>query len=441
MLSLKHQALLISLWISDEKTFSKTNTLVRPEYFDPELRKTIKFVKSYYNEYNGIPSVDIIDAETGILPKLVKMSKDQCSYTEEQIETFCRQSALKKIIMEQSPELIKSENFDQLEHLIREAVSMKIDSDIGISFFRNIEERQNAMDFTHRYSTGYPELDKHMDGGPARCEMMLVLAISGGGKSVAMLNFGVNLIKQRDVNTNKFLNCLYISLELPESMIDKRTQMVVTRRSSNDIKNHPDEVRADLEQLEGKRGELGIKFMRLGSTANDIRALIKEIEQQQNWTPDVVILDYLDKLHPIQKVSTENIGTRDKFITEEFYDLLNEYQLIGLTASQLVKSAATVEVYDQSHQAGGAEKMRSTDWGLAIHLTDAMRAAGQIGFQLLKTRSSDGVGNTVMLGWDAKSLCINNTSDRRSGFTNRTQPTTVIQQTRPCDMDDLMNMI
>jgi len=89
--------------------------------------------------------------------------------------------------------------------------------------------------------------------------------------------------------------------------------------------------------------------------------------------------------------------------------------MIGLTASQLTKGAAEVEVYNQSHQAGGAEKIRSSDWTLAIHLTDAMRAAGQIGFQFLKTRSSGGVGSIVNIGWDAKSLRITNMA-QKGGF-------------------------
>ncbi len=414
MLDSAQQKLLISLWISDEQTFTKTNQLIKSEYFDPEHRKVISFIKKYYNQYNGIPSVDIVLAETKFQVKPQQLTQDQKKYTEEQIETFCKQSALKNIIIEDAPELIQSENYDQLEHAIRQAISIKIDSDTGISFFEGVESRQHESEYSHRYSLGYPALDRHMDGGIARCEMMLVLAISGGGKSVSVLNFALELIKQRDLQTKRFLNCLYVSLELPEPMIDKRAQMVITGKSSIDVQRHPDEVRDILASLANQCGSMIIKKLRLGATANDIRSLIKEIEVQHGWVPDIIVLDYLDKLYPIQKVSTENIGTRDKFITEEFYDLLGEFNMIGLTASQLTKAAATVEVYDQSHQAGGAEKLRSSDWSLAIHLTDAMRAAGQIGFQFLKTRSSGGVGNTAMLGWDARSLRIYNPKDTKT---------------------------
>jgi len=416
MLDTKQQELLISLWMADAKLFTKTLTIIQPEYFDPQYRKVITFIKDYHNKYNGIPSGEIVESETKHTLKKVKaLEPAELKYTQDQIETFCRQSALRNIILEKSPGLIMDEKYDQLEHLVRNAISIKVDSNIGISFFENIEDRQGATENAVRYSTGYPTLDQKMDGGPARGEMLLVLAISGGGKSVTILNFALNMLKQRGLN-GKFLNALYVSLELSEPMIDKRAQMIVSRKSSTELGRHPELAEAAINGLVGQTGEIIIKKLRLGATANDLRALIKEIEIQKGWIPDIIVLDYLDKMHPIQQVSAENIGTRDKFITEEFYDVLGEYDMIGLTASQLTKGAASVEVYDQSHQAGGAEKIRSSDWTLAIHLTDAMRAAGQIGFQFLKTRSSDGVGSIVNIGWDAKTLRIFNNNEQSTGF-------------------------
>lgn len=421
MLDAKQQEMLISLWVADTKLFTKTLPIIQPEYFDPQFRKAITFVKEYHDKYNGIPSGDIIESETKTKLKKVKaLLGDEVKYTQDQIETFCRQSALRNIILEQSPNLIMTEQYDQLEHLVRSAISIKVDSNIGISFFEKPEDRQGATENSVRYSTGYPPLDKQMDGGIARGEMMLVLAISGGGKSVSILNFGLNMLKNRGLD-GKFLNALYVSLELSEEMIDKRAQMVVAGKSSLELSRHPELASAAINGISDQCGEMVIKKVRLGSTANDLRALIKEIEIQKGWVPDIIVLDYLDKMYPIQKVSTENIGTRDKFITEEFYDLLGEYDMIGLTASQLTKGAAEVEVYNQSHQAGGAEKIRSSDWTLAIHLTDAMRAAGQIGFQFLKTRSSGGVGSIVNIGWDAKSLRITNPNEKSGGFSRPQQ--------------------
>lgn len=440
MLSLKQQTMLISLWVSDERTFARTNSIVQPGYFDPELRKPISFIKQYYDKYSGIPIPDVITAETDFVPKIVKLSTDQQKFTEDSIETFCRQSALKKVITTRAAELVVAENYGELEAEVRKAISIQIDSDIGISFFKNIKERQADVTSAHRYSLGYPDLDKNMDGGIARREMLLMLATSGGGKSVSVLNFCIELIQQRDVKTNNFLNCLLVSLELSEDMIDKRTQMIVTGKSSKDVQTNKDDVREQLESMTGRCGDLIIKRMKGGSTANDIRTLVKEIEIQNGWIPDVIFLDYLDKLHPIQKVSTENIGTRDKFITEEFYELLNDLNTIGLTASQLTKDAATVEVYNQSHQAGGAEKTRSADWVMAIHLTDAQRAAGQIGFQFLKTRSSGGVGNTIQLGWDAKSLRVYNPSDKQRQMEAR-QNNSDSQILPENNLDELMNFL
>lgn len=422
MLNTKQQTQLLSLWLSDQEMFVKTIPLVKPSYFNPELRKIVKFVIDYHQKYNGIPTVDVINSNvdgTVTLKGTKPLTPDQRLFIVEQMEMFCRQSALKNIIVEQSPELIINEDYGQLEKLIRDAISIKVDSNIGIQFFNNIEERHASPESAIiRYSTGYPALDGVMDGGVARKEMLLALAISGGGKSVSILNLGLNLIRQRDVQTNRYLNCLYISLELSERMIDKRSQMVVAGMSSHDIDKNLAAVASAVEAAGQQCGEMVIRKLRLGCTVNDIRALVKEIQIQLGWIPDVIILDYLDKLHPAQKVSSDNIGLRDKFITEEFYDILEEFNAIGLTASQLTKDASNVEVYTQAHQAGGAEKTRSADWVLALILTDSMRAAGQIGIQMLKTRSSGGVGTVVTLGWDAKSLRILPTQ-RPSALGNR----------------------
>lgn len=412
MLGSEQQRGLLGLWLADPGTFSRTVGIVKPEYFAPEWRDTVRFVLDYYRKYNGIPSAGVINRETEVdLERYIPagLKGDEVRYTVDELETFCKQSALRNIIVERSPGLIVGEEYDALEKLIREAISIRVDNNIGVTLFQGVEERSNdETTVSKRYSTGYPALDAKMDGGIAREEMMLVLAISGGGKSVSVLNIALNMMKEQE--GGRFLNALYISLELPEGMIDTRSQMILTGRNSTEIKKYRVEIAAEVAAAGRSSGEMVIKKLRLGATANDIRALIKDIEIEKGWIPDIIVLDYLDKLHPMASVSTENIGMRDKFITEEFYDLLHEFNAIGLTASQLTKGAATVEVYDQSHQAGGAEKTRSSDWVLAIHLTDTMRASGQIGFQFLKTRSSDGVGSTVLLEWVAKSLQIRNPS-------------------------------
>ena len=43
-------------------------------------------------------------------------------------------------------------------------------------------------------------------------------------------------------------------------------------------------------------------------------------------------------------------------------------------------------------------------------MTDAMRASGDIMFQFLKTRSSDGVGKNAHLAWDAKTLRVSDST-------------------------------
>jgi replicative DNA helicase len=226
----------------------------------------------------------MIRTETTVDVPTVELSRDQIKFSTERLELFCKQSALRLIIVDKSPELIINNKLGELESLIRTAISIRVDKDTGISFFDKIEERAGQDAQVTRFSTGYADLDQKMDGGIARTEMMLVLAISGGGKSVSILNFGLNLIKQKE--NGKYLNCLCVSLELSEKMFDKRTQMIISDKSSIDVNKNVEDVHAIVNAQSEFHGDLVIKKMRLGTTANDIRALIKEIEIERGWVPD-----------------------------------------------------------------------------------------------------------------------------------------------------------
>ena len=82
--------------------------------------------------------------------------------------------------------------------------------------------------------------------------------------------------------------------------------------------------------------------------------------------------------------------------------------MFGATASQQNRSAIDAQELNHSHIAGGLTKVNTVDWYISIILTPTMKAAGEIGFTFLKSRSSDAVGKTIYLRWDNNSLRIKN---------------------------------
>jgi len=118
----KKQKLLIEYLISSTDTFAICEGIVDPDYFDPEYRNALHFIKKYYNDYNTTPSPVQIDAETGVELILQDILPDHLSYTTKEIEKYCQDRALEKAVL-QAPKLIAENNREQLAEDVKNAIS------------------------------------------------------------------------------------------------------------------------------------------------------------------------------------------------------------------------------------------------------------------------------------------------------------------------------
>jgi len=106
------------------------------------------------------------------------------------------------------------------------------------------------------------------------------------------------------------------------------------------------------------------------------------------------------------KVSAENLYIKDKYVSEELRNLAMELQTVFVTAAQLNRGAVEEIEFDHSHISGGLSKIQTADNVFGIFTSRAMRERGRYQLQLMKTRSSSGVGNKIDLGFDVDSLRI-----------------------------------
>jgi hypothetical protein len=77
-----------------------------------------------------------------------------------------------------------------------------------------------------------------------------------------------------------------------------------------------------------------------------------------------------------------------------------------VTASQLNRSAVEEVEFDHSHISGGIYKINTADNVFGIFTSRAMRERGKYQIQLMKTRSSSGVGQKIDLDFDIDTLRI-----------------------------------
>ena len=403
-MELEKQKLLLSYLISDQELFIKVSPILNTKYFDPSIKPAITFIKDYFEQYKAPPTVDQLKAETGSAVTLrPSMTRQELKYAEDQLESFCKEKAIEHAILA-SPALLAEGKHGDIEKLIRDALTVGLQRNIGLDYFQDPEQRLKLLSLNNKpIPTGFVKLDEYLGGGINRKEMIIFAAPPGVGKSLTMANLARNLMKRS-------LNVVYITLELSEEVVAKRFDSMFTGIAQVDILKNITKTSIEITKQAGDFGGLTIKRMPESSTnANHIRAYLKEYEIMKGHLPDAMVVDYMDLMASNQSISAENQFIRDKFISEELRSIANEYNLMMITASQLNRGSQMLESMEdlsQAHIAGGISKVNTTDNLVAIMQNSAMKARSEMMFKLLKTRSSNGVGNQFMMTFNPSTLIL-----------------------------------
>lgn len=405
------QKLLLEYLISSADTYAICESIIQPTYFDPEFRNAVSFIKKYYNEYSTTPDHDQVLAESGVDTKHHDITPDQIEYCTTEIEIFCRSKAIEGAVIKSLPLIDQPGEEGNIESMIKEAVMVSLTKDLGVNYYEDVDARLQRMLLEEPvHSTSWRDVDTALFGGISRKEMLLFAANSGGGKSISLSNLAFNF-------SNDGLNVLYISLELSRDVVSQRFDTMITGISRRDWKSHVSEITARVTQHGKDKGRLDVVQMKSGTTANQIRAYLKEYYLQFGITPDLLVLDYLDKMNPNEKMDLGNVSVKDKLCSEQLRDIGVDLNMYVATASQLNRSAVGATEHNHAQIAGGMTKINETDVYITIVMTEAMRAKGEIMFIFQKTRNSDGLGTIVHLKWDSKRLLITDSDNDSSTIT------------------------
>jgi hypothetical protein len=407
----KKQKVLLELLISSPDTFALCNNIVEPSYFNPELRNCVEFIKEYYEQHHTTPPPMLIEAESGVELELYDVTEDNIHYCAVQVEEFCKKGAMSHAVL-QAAKHVNEGNYPDCLPLIQAAMEVSLNQDLGLRYFDTVEERLARMQQDNpTMATGWSNIDDALFGGISRKELLLVSANSGGGKSITLGNLATHFIEGgRDV--------LYLTLELSEDVVAQRFDTMFTGIGRRDWKCHVSEITTRLE-VEGNKegtGILDIKYMPQGTNANAIRAYLKEYYLKYKKYPDLLCLDYLDEMSPIETVSADNVFEKDKRTSSQLRQIGVDFNMAVATASQLNRSAVGATEHNHSQIAGGISKIHLADVYWSIIMTDIMKAQGECVFVIQKTRNSDGVGRVVQLEWDSKYLRIRDRGIRPSSM-------------------------
>ena len=395
------QRVYLEMMLTDAATFVRCQTVFDPTAFDRRLQPAAEFINEYVSKHNVLPTFDMVNSQSRTdLKDPGTLQDEHYDWLLGEFETFARHKALEAAILK-SADLLEKGEYGPVEDLVKRAVQIGLQKDLGTDYFADPRSRLEAIkDKNGQVSTGWAELDKKLFGGFNRGELNIFAGGSGAGKSLFLANLGVNWALMG-------MNVLYLTFELSENLVSMRVDSMVTGVPTRDVFKSIDDVEMKVKMIGKKAGAFQVKYMPSGKNANDIRSYVKEYEIKTGRRVDVLLIDYLDLLMPVGvKISPSDLFVKDKYVSEELRNLAMELNTVFVTASQLNRAAVEEVEFDHSHISGGLSKIQTADNVIGIFTSRAMRERGRYQIQLMKTRSSSGVNSKIDLDFDVDTLRI-----------------------------------
>jgi archaellum biogenesis ATPase FlaH len=410
------QKLYLEMMLSDAATFVRCQSIFDHTLFDRRLQEPADFINKYVEDHNVMPTEDIVNAATGSNFKVAHdLREEHFDWLLNDFETFIRHKGLERAILE-SADLLEKGEYGPVEEKIKNAVQVGLTKDMGTDYFKDPRARlMKIKDSNGQVSTGWKAMDDKLFGGMNRGELNIFAGGSGAGKSLFLANLGINWALAG-------LNVIYLTLELSEELVSMRMDAMVTGMATREIFKNLDDVEMKVKMVGKKSGSYQVKYMPSGKTTNDIRSFLKEYEIKLGRKVDVLLVDYLDLLMPnSKKISPADLFIKDKYVSEELRNLAVEKNCVFVTAAQLNRGAVEEVEFDHSHISGGLSKIQTADNVFGIFTSRAMRERGRYQLQLMKTRSSSGVGQKIDLEFNIDSLRITDLSEEESYGNNNSQ--------------------
>jgi replicative DNA helicase len=278
------------------------------EFFASEGHASIfEFLKENVEGKARFPSMEVLkywvnedlakgplrDQVVEILTAIQKSDGTEIEYVKEKSIEFCKNQAMKNALID-SVDLLGRGKYDEIFSLMQDALLAGQERDLGHVYFEDLENRnQKIMRNPIATGMGAP-LDDILGGGLSSGELGCVLAPTGIGKSMALLNIAYGAMMRG-------LNVVYYTLELSETQVGVRMDARVCNMPIDQVYKSPLVVGKQLEKIKDTVGRLVIKqFPTKGASVTSIKGHIAKLKTTK-FIPDLIIIDYADLMKPLSR--------------------------------------------------------------------------------------------------------------------------------------------
>lgn len=375
--------------------------MIREEYFEfPSHQRMYAVTVQFFLNYKKLPTDDQLLEE---VKKVMSSSERFGDYRDELdsingldeksianqeylldlVEEFAKEQAVKDAILK-SVDHLKKKDFPAIEEEVRNAFSINRNVDLGTDYFSGIRERWdrlNSASLVPKFRTPFETLNEALEGGLAHKEMAMVVAPPGVGKSLFLANQAARSVLDGH-------NVLYVSLEMAEDRVAQRLDSIFTRIQQRELSNRVDDIEERLEIINKQwqdRGRLVVKEFptkRLSVTA--LRAFLNQLKNYEDFSPDVVIMDYLELMKTDRDMAEYQGQER---LAQELRGIASEYGCLVWTATQTNREGKKVNIITDAELADSYGKIRVCDLVFSINQTEQEFDQGNARLYLMKSRN------------------------------------------------------
>jgi len=384
----EYQTKFIKCFLEDNKFYEQLMDIIVPEYFDEYQRIYVNHIIKFINQYGvrpGYSDIQSIINKTekfsvaeylhGVTEKVQKIEVKSVEAIHDTAYEFFKKRSLALAIKKSVASWAKND-FDSIQEPIVEALRAGEPKDTGHDYVDDIEETLKE-DFRKPVAC-MPGLDEKIGGGVSSGEMAVVMAPTGGGKSMMLVAMAANAFAAgRKV--------LYYTLELSHKDVSKRFHAALNNVLLNEVLYQKPKIIQTAKEIKERGGVLKIKKYKSGvATVNTLKAHLATIKRNENFVPDVIFIDYVDIMEP-----TEH-GLEHRHMLQKLYrqvrGLAEEFEVPVWTATQTNRGGAKEEKIGIDSIADSYAKAAELDLLISVARTEEQKSKNEAIVGVIKSR-------------------------------------------------------